>query len=297
MKRGIASSIFALCLGIAGMAQAATATLDKTIVGFASPESVVVAGNDVFVSNVGAKLDPFAKDGDGFISRLDRQGKVKTLRWQSDLNAPKGLIVVNGVLYAADIDRVLGWRIADGKQVFMLDLAASGSRFLNAFTALPGHRLLLSATDLGKVFVIHLRESRYEELRFDVPPSGPNGLKVRGQTLSVVEWGRDDQPNGKVRQYRLDGNRATQTRTYDLTPSGYLDGVVDLGGQRLLVSNWVKMQPTAGILQLLDTRTGRRETVRSIPFGGPADMTLDGDTLWVPGMMEGKVYRLRLSPR
>jgi len=301
MKHSFASIVLACCLGAFGNAQAATATLDKTIAGFASPESVAVAGNDVFVSNVGAKLDPFARDGDGFISRLDRQGNLKTLRWQSGLNAPKGMIVTNGVLYAADIDRVLGWRLADGKQVFDLDLAASGSRFLNAFAALPGHRLLLSATDQGKVYVIHTDKPRFEEMRFDVPPKGPNGMKVQGNRLTVVEWGADDRPNGQVRQYRLEdrqgGVTATQIKTYDLSPPGYLDGVVDLGGQRLLVSNWVKMEPAAGILQLLDTRTGRQETVRSIPFGGPADMALDGDTLWVPGMMEGKVYRLRLSPR
>lgn len=294
--RTLPCTLLLLTLVVARASAAASLTVDKTIAGFASPESVVVAGESVYVSNVGEKLDPFAKDGDGFISRLDRQGNVKDLKWKTGLNAPKGMIVANGVLYVADIDRMLGWRLADGKQVFELDMAASGSKFLNAFAAFSGNRLLLSATDQGKVYVIHTRHPRWEELRFDVPPKGPNGLKLNGQTLTVVEWGTDNQPNGKVRQYRLSGNQASQLKAYEVNPPGFFDGVVSLGAQRILVSNWVKFEP-AGVLHWLDTRTGRQEIVKAPVIAGPADMTLDGNTLWVPGMMEGKVYKLELRPR
>ncbi len=287
---------FLLALFVTSSARAASAVLDKVIAGFASPESVVVAGDSVFVSNVGEKLEPFAKDGDGFISRLDRQGNVRELKWKSGLNAPKGMIAHNGVLYVADIDRVLGWRISDGRQVFELDLSPTGVRFLNAFAAFSGHRLLLSATDQNKVYVIHTRHPRYEALQFDTPPRGPNGLALDGQVLTVAEWGSDDKPNGMLRQYRLTGNQATQTRTYEITPPGYFDGVVGLGGQRYIVSNWVRFEP-AGILHWVDARTGQVTPVRAPVMGGPADLTLDGTVLWVPAMLEGKVYRLNLQSR
>ena len=90
-------SLLALLALAFGTAQAASVSIDKTVSGFASPESVVVAGDDVFVSNVGAKLEPMARDGDGFVSRLDRQGGIKALKWAAQLNAPKGLIAVDGV--------------------------------------------------------------------------------------------------------------------------------------------------------------------------------------------------------
>lgn len=288
--------LFLLALVVTSSAWAARAVPDKVIAGFASPESVVVAGEHVYVSNVGEKLEPFAKDGDGFISRLDRQGNVRELKWQSGLNAPKGMIAHHGVLYVADIDRVLGWRMSDGKQVFELDLSATGVRFLNAFAAYSGHRLLLSATDQGKVYVIHTRHPRYEELRFDVPPQGPNGLDLSGQILTVAEWGADERPNGKVRQYRLSGNQASQMREYTLSPPGLYDGVVSLGGQRYVVSNWVRFEP-AGVLHWLDTRTGQHELIQAPVMAGPADLALDGNVLWVPAMMEGKVYRLQLHSR
>jgi hypothetical protein len=290
------ASFLLVTLALASPAQAAQAVVDKVIAGFASPESVVVAGEHVYVSNVGEKLEPFAKDGDGFISRLDRQGNVRELKWKSGLNAPKGMIAHNGVLYVADIDRVLGWRMSDGKQVFELDLSATGVRFLNAFAAFSGHRLLLSATDRNTVYVIHTQHPRYEELRFDVPPQGPNGLDLSGQVLTVAEWGSDDRPNGRVRQYRLSGNQASQIRVHELSPPGLYDGVVSLGGQRYVVSNWVRFEP-AGVLHWLDARTGRQEAIHAPIMGGPADLTRDGNVLWVPAMLEGKVYRLQLHSR
>jgi hypothetical protein len=40
------------------------------------------------------------------------------------------------------------------------------------------------------------------------------------------------------------------------SPAGYFDGVVGIGANRWLISNWVKFEP-AGQLQVLDTQTGK----------------------------------------
>jgi hypothetical protein len=290
-----------LLLGFAAAAQAASAVIEKTVSGFASPESVVVAGDQVFVSNLGIKLEPSAKDGDGFISRLDRDGNLKQLKWAEALDAPKGMIVVDGILYVADIDRVLGYRLRDAKQVFKLDLRATGSVFLNAFARYDNRRLLLSATDIGKVFIIDLANRSYSELIFDAAPQGPNGMKYVGGRLMLAEWGTNSLPNGKVKAYRLqsspDGLRATLDKTWNVQPSGYFDGMVDLGANRWLISNWVKFEP-AGLLQVLDTRSGAVSVANpTFAIAGPADMTLDDQgKLWVPGMLEGKVYRINARP-
>ena len=278
-------------------APAATVLVDKTIAGFASPESVVVLGNNVFVSNLGVKLEPLEKDGDGFIAKLDRQGNIKALRWVDKLNAPKGLLAMEGIVYVVDIDRVLGYRARDGKQVFNLDLSATGGQFFNALARFDNRYLLVTATDLNKVFVIDLRGQKYSELAFDIPPNGPNGLKKMGNRLIVVEWGTDNQPNGTVKTYRLDGMSAKLDKQFMDTQPGYLDGVVNLGANRWLVSNWVRFEPV-GLLQVLDTRTGQVSIANDItPIAGPADIFLDDQgKLWVPGMMEGKVYRMTVRP-
>lgn len=294
--RSLAAAV-ALSLGLVAAVQAASVVLEKTITGFSSPESVAVVGGDVFVSNLGVKLEPSAKDGDGFITRLDRQGNIRDMKWADKLNAPKGMIIVDGVLYVADIDRVLGFRVRDGKPVFELDMSSAGSVFLNGFARYDNRRLLLSATDINKIFVIDLPKKSFSELAIDTPPRGPNGMKKAGSRLMVVEWGSDSQPNGNIKSYRLEGSSARLDKAYDLTPAGYFDGVVDLGANRWLISNWVKFEP-AGQLHLLDTRTGKSQVVAlKHPVAGPADIFLDDQNkLWLPGMMEGKVYRLSVRP-
>jgi hypothetical protein len=278
-----------------GSAQAASVSVDRTIAGFSSPESVVVAGDDVFVSNVGAKLEPMEKDGDGFISRLDRQGNIKTLKWASKLDAPKGMVAVDGTLYVADIDRVVGFKLEGGKQVYELDLSSTGTKFLNAFTRYDNRRLLLSATDIGKVFIIDIKARKFDAMAFDTPPRGPNGMKKAGNRLIVVEWGVDGQANGGVKTYQLAGMSAKLDKHYSPSPAGYFDGVADIGANRWLISNWVKFEP-AGLLQVLDARTGQVGVANEkIPLAGPADFFLDDQgKLWVPGMMEGKVYRMTI---
>jgi hypothetical protein len=297
----VRSTAIMTLLGFCAAAQAASTVIEKTISGFASPESVVIAGDQVFVSNLGIKLEPSAKDGDGFISRLDRDGNIKQLKWAEALNGPKGMIVVDGILYVADIDRVLGYRLRDAKQVFKLDMSATGSVFLNAFARYDNRRLLLSATDIGKVFIVDLSSRSYSELSFDTPPQGPNGMKYAGGRLMLAEWGTQSLPNGNVKAYRLQsspgGLRATLEQTWAVQPAGYFDGMVDLGANRWLISNWVRFE-AAGLLQVLDTRTGSVSVANpTFSIAGPADMTRDDQgKLWVPGMLEGKVYRINLRP-
>lgn len=46
------------------------------------------------MSNVGEKLEPLAKDNDGFISKLDKNGKVLEYKFLTHLNTPKGMMEI-----------------------------------------------------------------------------------------------------------------------------------------------------------------------------------------------------------
>ena len=88
---------------MAGSMLAVTA-LAQDSTGLANPESITSDGKYLYVSNIGNKLDPSAKDGDGFISKLSLDGKVIEHSWaDTKLNAPKGTAVIRGVLYVTDI--------------------------------------------------------------------------------------------------------------------------------------------------------------------------------------------------
>jgi hypothetical protein len=80
--------------------------------GFAAPESAYydAASNAVFVSSINGQI--LDKDGNGYISRLTPAGVVVSEKWATGLHAPKGLRSAGGVLYASDIDEVVGIEIA-----------------------------------------------------------------------------------------------------------------------------------------------------------------------------------------
>lgn len=92
----------------------------KEVKGFAHPESIYVDKNEIYVSNLGKELDPLAKDNDGFISKLDKNGDILQLKFISNLNAPKGMFKIKDILYVVDIDVVYGFK--DNKEVFKLPI-------------------------------------------------------------------------------------------------------------------------------------------------------------------------------
>src|ERR1051325_9789579 len=104
------------------LAAAATATHAAGVTeawratGLDLPESVTWddANKTFYVSNIGG-MDPAAKDGNGFISKVDQTGKVTTLKWITALDAPKGTEIANGKLYVSDISQLVEIDIASGR--------------------------------------------------------------------------------------------------------------------------------------------------------------------------------------
>jgi len=106
--RNILTAVF-ICIGLNSFSQ-------QIINGFAMPESVTLDGKRFFVSNQGQ--DVFSKDGDGFISEISEDGKLIELKFlpqKGVLHAPKGMTVADGILYVADLDRIVGFDIKTKK--------------------------------------------------------------------------------------------------------------------------------------------------------------------------------------
>ena len=77
-----------------------------------APESVVHHDGHFYVSNVSGQ--PAEKNGRGFISKINKDGDIVSLKWVTGFNAPKGLGIYQNKLYVADIDRVAKVDIATG---------------------------------------------------------------------------------------------------------------------------------------------------------------------------------------
>ncbi len=166
------------------------------------PQSFVVDPyhHGYFISNVNG--EPTAKDNNGFITKLDRDGKVVDLEFirggdgETVLHGPKGMAIAKSVLYVADLDTVRGFDTETGRPVVTVTMptprgGSPRSQGL-ADVAHDGHGLLyVSDTETNTIYRIDTtREHAVSLLVRDEALAGPRGLALHPRTghLIVVSW-------------------------------------------------------------------------------------------------------------
>lgn len=256
--------------------------------GFSHPESVFVYKSDVFVSNLGEKLEPMSKDNDGFITKLDTSGKVIEHKWIENLNAPKGMNVIGNTLYVVDIDTLKAFDVASKKEV--LSIAVQGAVFLNDIVVLDTNTLLVSDTGTGIIHKFNLKSKKYETFtKLDSQYGGPNGLMLDSKKKSLIVVGYD--PAGKQKGSVVSIDLKSKKITKITEPLGALDGVVVAKNGDLLVSDWG--ENLQGVVYRIDSK-GKISKLELEAMGGPADMFNDGTSLWIPRMVDNKVTKIDL---
>ncbi len=244
--------------------------------GFSSPESALVSEKGVFVSNVGKELKPSEKDGDGFISLLDTNGFVKEMHFIDGLDAPKGSALIGDVLYIADVDTLKGFDITTKNEVFALRF--EGTVFLNDVTAAGKNTLYVSATDLGAVYAVNIKNQSYKKL---ADLEGANGLYYEKGKLYAVTY-----PKGTLSVIDTKSGKKTLLKDFG---EGVLDGVQKVG-EKIYISDWVRFEK-AGVVRVYDLKSGEDSILALDTFMGAADLSIDtkAKKLYLPQMLGGKV--------
>lgn len=263
------------------------------------PESIAEDDDIYYVTCIGQQLTPTEKDGDGFIATLNRRGRVISPNAfpQIRLDAPKGAVIEDGVLYVADVDRVVGINLRLGAVVLTVDFSREGTKYLNDI-AEEDDFLYVSATDIGKIFRINLRNGAYEEIPTAEPLNAPNGLAIEDNVLYVAEYATDaaGAPAGKIKAIPLLGAGARPVSVvYNV--SGLYDGIAiedeeDLFGKEadwLYFSDWAE-NGKPGAVKKLNLRTREvKDVLGGVPANGPADFIIEDDKLWLPAMIDKKI--------
>jgi hypothetical protein len=251
LTAGVLALAMALAATVLAQADATLTPVWNLTTGFAAPESAYydAASNAVFVSSINGQI--LEKDGNGYISRLSLDGKMVTEKWAAGVHAPKGLRSARGVLYAADIDAVVGFDLTSGKEVSRVTV--NGAQFLNDLATAPDGTIYVSDSAALKIFEVRGATSSVFVEGAEVVEQ-PNGLLVDGGRLILGTIGpapvpgaargggaRGPAPSGHL--YAFD--RVSKQRTLVTTqPVGGIDGieldgsggllVTDVIGQRLL---------------------------------------------------------------
>jgi sugar lactone lactonase YvrE len=176
---------------------AAPAVTGFEVTGLSHPVCFIVdpGTGDYYIANVNGAAA--ARDNNGFITKLDPQGRVIALKFiapstAAPLHAPKGLAVVGKTLYVLDLDRVRGYDTGRGSPVLDLDMAPYRAAFLNDLTRDAHGNLYLSDSQSNFVARIEpAHEHRVTILARGPQLAGANGLCVQPKTgrLVVVTWG------------------------------------------------------------------------------------------------------------
>jgi sugar lactone lactonase YvrE len=269
-----------------------SATVALTLDGLEAPEAARFDPElgVYFLSNINGS--PLGKDGNGYISRVTRDGKVDSLKFiaggrgGAKLDAPKGIAIQGDTLWVADIDAARAFDKRSGKPIATVSLVGK-AKFLNDAAVGPDGAIYFTDTgfaDDGKggmghpgpdrVFRLEGRKATVA-LEFKDKP-GPNG----------ITW---DSAGSKFVIVSFQGTPIYRWAPGDSVPTvvtegpGMMDGIEALGDGRFVVSTW-----TDSSLFVLD---GDKITKLVGGLPAAADIALDRERgrIAVPLLTENRV--------
>jgi hypothetical protein len=270
---------------------------DQTVGGFVFPESCGYhpGSKALYVGNFGGtKLDPAAKDGLGYISKVGLDGKVMEQKFLpaaggEALNKPKGIWIGGDRLWVTDIDAV--W-IFDLKSKKGRKLALPGVGFAND-PAVAGKALFISDNRNDKLvkvepadFLNAKKEPAVTQI-FSGAGVNPNGVyPARDGMLYMVGFLGADKPRG-IYALGVSGQIKQLSE-----PIGRLDGVYEMKDGSLLVTDW-----NTGSLNRWSEKGGMQKLADG--FKGPADFCVvpgsgDSMTVVVPDLPQSQLRFIQL---
>ena len=240
------------------------------------PESVLFdkANQILYVSNFDGS-DPWKADGKGSIAKVGLDGKIIATEWVSGLNAPKGMVLYNGKLYAAYLGSIAVIDMASGK--IEKNISIQGATGLNDISIDPNGVIYVTEYLAKKLYKV---ENEKAELIAE-NLTQPNGVLFHNNELFLLDV---------TGMFKVNADKSLAKIVDGM--EGGVDGIENIEGNNFIVSCWegaLWMVNTDGTKHLLmDTRKEKRST---------ADIGFDPatKTVYVPTFFRNTVVAYELK--
>jgi hypothetical protein len=239
-----------------------------------TPESVLpdLKNNMLYVSLIDG--GPWDVDGKGGIGHMTNMGTNYDSTWITGLNAPKGLGMYNGKMYAADISEVAVVDIAKGKLIRKIPIA--GASGLNDITVTENGVVYVSDSKTGMIW----RLENDKPVLFLQDVTGANGLKAV----------KDDLYYAKGSAFMKADSKKQISQIADVGQA--IDGIEPVGNGDFIVTSWpgyiFYVYANGQFEQILDTHVEKKNT---------ADIGYDQEKkiLYVPTFFDKRIVAYQLS--
>lgn len=281
--------LFVVCLGVSCSSKSTTTTTDTeqppapslrerwaTDTLLRTPESVLFdpTRNLAYVSNV--NQNPWEKDGNGFLSKIDLAGNIIELAWVTGLNGPKGMGIRDNKLLVADIDEVVEIELETGAIVHRYGV--EGTPTLNDITVYQGE-VYVSGSDSNTIF--ELKDGKLTPI-LTGELGRPNGLFAETDRLLMIT-------SSSSELYSID--KATKAPKLLVGKLGHGDGIVPVGNGGYLASSWrgeiFYLTSDWHRTQLLDTQEAKINAA-------DIEYVIDQHLLLVPTFFDNRVVAYEL---
>jgi outer membrane protein assembly factor BamB len=244
-----------------------------------TPESVLIdrERNILYVSNV--NLNPWEKDGNGFISKMDMQGNITELKWIEGLHAPKGMGVLGNSLFIADIDALVEADIETGEIINKIQF--EGEPQLNDITVGQNGIVYVSGSNSQKIYA--LENGNVSEYFQGEEGERFNGLYWEDDRMLLI--------TSASSQFK-EINHDTKEVKIIAENMGHGDAIAPVGDGGYLTTSWagkIFYVSADGETTILSDTEELKENAADL------DYSIENKTLYVPTFFKNQVKAYTLS--
>lgn len=191
------------------------------------------------------------------------------------MDAPKGMAIIDTLLFVTDIDRIHIIDIAQAKIVKTVDIA--GATFLNDLVPISSTNIIVSDTDKNHLLIFNGQNAAVW-LEDDLLVS-PNGLAFYKEVLYVGT--RDNLLKIDLLQKKV---------KIHITETGPIDGLIPLSGNKFVISDWSGRVLIAGTSEKIVLQNTADKNIQAADLG----FIREEETVLIPTFFDNRVVARKL---